>query len=79
MQKPEGLNVGFFPADCLMEGENPTLSDPNKTPSVNKNHMHNEKQPTLKCLSFIIQTDFSNKELKQKHQSNFQQIKGAEL
>lgn len=48
-------------------------------PSVNKHHKHNEKQPTLKCLSFIIQTDFSNKESKQKHKSNFQQIKRAGL
>lgn len=62
-----------------MEGKKPTLSDPCKTPSVNKHHIHNEKQPTLKCLSFIIQTDFSNKESKQKNKSNFQQIKGVEL
>lgn len=67
----------FFPADCLMEGKNSTLSDPCKTPSVNKHRIHNEKQPTLKCLTFIIQTDFSNKESKQKHISNFQQIKGG--
>lgn len=69
----------FCPVDCLMEGKTHTLSDPHKMPSVNKHHIHNEKQPTLKCLSFIIQTDFSNKEPKQKHKSNFQQIKEVEL
>lgn len=67
----------FFPADCLMAGKNPTLSDPCNTPSVNKHRAHIGKQPTPKCLSFIIQTDFSNKESKQKHKSNVQVIKGA--
>lgn len=78
-QKPEGLHVVFFPADCLMAGKNPTLSDPCNTPSVNKHRAHNEKQPTPKCLSFIIQTDFPNKESKQKNKSNVQVIKGAEF
>jgi len=55
------------------------LSDPRETSSVNKHHILNKKQPTLKCLSFIIQTDFPNKESKQKHKSNFQQIKAVEL
>lgn len=61
MQEPEGLNVGFIFPDCSMEGKTPTLSHPCKTSPVNKHHTHNQKQPTLKCLSFIIQTDFPNR------------------
>lgn len=58
MQKCEGLSVGLIFPNCSMEGKTPTLSDPCRTSPVNKHHTHNEQQPTLRCLSFITQTDF---------------------
>lgn len=66
----------FLPI-ALWKGKIPMLSDSCKTPSVIKHHTANEKYPTLKCLSYDIQINFS-KRVKAKT-TNFQQIKEAEL
>lgn len=46
---------------ALWKGKIPILSDACKTPSVIKHHIANEKYPTLKRLSYNIQSDFSKR------------------
>lgn len=63
----------FLPI-ALWKGKIPTLSDACKTPPVIKHHTANEKTLPWNVWVMIFRATFQ-RESKQKHKSNFQQIK----
>lgn len=66
----------FVSCHCFMEGKKSPCYLICKIPSVIKHHIANEKYPTLKCLSYDIQSNFS-KRVKEKTQIKLPADKGG--